>query len=260
MIGPIDHNQVPLRVENLSFGYGSTPLFSSLSFELAPKSITCLAGGNGVGKTTLFNLITGYLKIKTGKIIIQGRDLTHSAPHQISLAGVSRTFQDLRLIPSMSVKDHLRLSFHRQPSETLGRALLPQGFFRREQKRQDSAAMGLLESYNLREVANQRADSISFGQQKLLTLACCEASGGSIFLLDEPAAGIHPQYKEEIIRRLNELARGGRTILLIEHQTDLLQKLGNQFFLLREHSITRYGHYQGLAMALAEKQRLANGR
>ncbi|MFN9941294.1 MAG: AAA family ATPase, partial [bacterium] len=117
--------------------------------------------------------------------------------------------------PSMSVQDHLRLAFHRQPSETLVRALLPQGLFRKEQRKQDIAATNLLETYALTTVANQRADSISFGQQKLLTLACCEASGGSIFLLDEPAAGIHPQYQEAIIKRLDELAKGGRTILLI---------------------------------------------
>lgn len=240
---------MPLRVEELVFSYGTKPFFSSLSFELLAGTITCLVGGNGAGKTTLFNIISGYLSAQSGQIIIQGRDLTHADPYQISNAGLSRTFQDLRLIPSMSVQDNIRLACRKQPSETLARALLPQILFRQSEKQQEQKTAELLSSYQLRDVAKQRADSISFGQQKLLTLACCEATGGAIFLLDEPAAGIHREYRGAIIERIRCLAKSGQTILLIEHQTDILQALGEQFLLLRDGRVSLHQSFAKMALA-----------
>lgn len=240
---------LPLLAVDVSFGYNSKPILSSLSFKLAAGTITCLMGGNGVGKTTLFNILSGYLTSCSGKVIVHGRDCTKAAPFEICRAGISRTFQDLRLIPGMTVQDNLRLSFRKQPSESLGRALLPQILFRKESRLQDEKTRQLIDIYQLNAVAEQRADSISFGQQKLLSLACCEASGGTILLLDEPAAGIHIFYQRVITDRLQQLASAGCAILVIEHQSAILKALGQEFLLIRNGMMERYSDFESVVSA-----------
>ena len=222
-----------LAIEQLCFHFPGRTILDRTSFELRRGAITCLLGGNGSGKTTLFNLITGFLRPEAGAIRLGERKLNGSAPYRISRMGVARTFQDLRLIGKLSVRENVLLAVPHHPGEQLGRALLPQRLHRDRDAADNRKAGALLADYFLAEVADQSASEISYGQQKLLTLACCAAMDASLLLLDEPVAGISPEYRERIAERLASLKAAGKTILLIEHQPDFLERTGDAFLYLQ---------------------------
>ncbi|MCI0541829.1 MAG: ATP-binding cassette domain-containing protein [Verrucomicrobiales bacterium] len=200
-----------LRASGIRKSFGGTNVLSEIEFSLQPKAITCLLGGNGSGKTTLFNLITGFLRPDAGTIHYGDAELTHEAPFRISRLGVARTFQDLRLITKVSVRDNILLAIPEHPSERLSSALLPQFLHRDRDAADRRKADTLLSDYFLAEVADQPASEISYGQQKLLTFACCAALDASLLLLDEPVAGISPEYRERIAERLASLTVYGKT-------------------------------------------------
>ena len=252
-----------LVIEKLSFSFPGRTLLDSVSVQLRTHAVTCLLGGNGSGKTTLFNLITGFLRPDAGSIRLGETEITNRAPFRISRAGVARTFQDLRLIGKLSVRENILLALTRPPDERLGRALLPMGaraFFlssstdeKPEAGNQNepptSNADTLLAEYFLAEVADQPASEISYGQQKLLTLACCAALDASLLLLDEPVAGISPEYRERIAERLASLKAAGKTILLIEHQPDFLERTGDAFLYLQAGRLHRFDTLTALRIA-----------
>ena len=222
-----------LAIEQLCFRFPGRAILDRTSFELRPGAITCLLGGNGSGKTTLFNLITGFLRPDAGAIRLGERKLNGCAPFRISRMGVARTFQDLRLIGKLTVRENILLALPHHPGERPGRALLPQRLHRTRDAADRCKTDALLADYFLAEVADQPASEISYGQQKLLTLACCAAMDASLLLLDEPVAGISPEYRERIAERLASLKAAGRTILLIEHQPDFLERTGDAFLYLQ---------------------------
>lgn len=227
------HAQPVLFAENLSFSHPGKQILDAVGFSLYAGTITCLLGGNGAGKTTLFNLITGFLRPETGAIFLDDTTLAERPPYRISRLGVARTFQDLRLIGKLSVRGNILLALPRHPGERLGRALLPPWFHRTRDAADLHKVDTLLEEFFLSQVADQTASEISYGQQKLLTLACCTAMGAHMLLLDEPVAGISPEYRERIAERLASLKAAGKTILLIEHQPDFLELTGDTFLFLQ---------------------------
>ena len=240
---------VIFAVEQLSFHFPGRAILDRTSLELRPGAITCLLGGNGSGKTTLFNLITGFLQPDAGAIRLGERKLNGCAPFRISRMGVARTFQDLRLIGKLTVRENILLALPYHPGERLGRALLP-GHLHRERDTTDCRkADVLLADYFLAEVADQPASEISYGQQKLLTLACCAAMDASLLLLDEPVAGISPEYRERIAERLASLKAAGKTILLIEHQPDFLERTGDAFLYLQAGRLHRFDTLAALRAA-----------
>lgn len=221
-----------LKVENLSFGFPGRKIFDDISFQLQSGIITCLLGGNGSGKTTLFNVITGFLRPAAGIVRFRDVEITKCAPSRISRLGIARTFQDLRLIGKLSVRENLLLSLSTRASEGLMRALFRPEFGNGcDTTNRDKTDM-LLSEFFLADVATQPASEISYGQQKLLTLACCAALDADLILLDEPVAGISPEYRERIAERLASLKTTGKTILFIEHQHDFLERVGDHFLFL----------------------------
>lgn len=235
-----------LSVENLRFHFPGRVLLDGVSFDLPTHAVTCLLGGNGSGKTTLFNLITGFLKPDTGTIRLGERNLTRQAPFRISRMGVSRTFQDLRLITKLSVRENILLAIPNHPGERLARALLPKSLNRVRDAADSHRAETLLTDYFLTEIADQLASDISYGQQKLLTLACCAALNARLLLLDEPVAGISPEYRERITERLASLKDAGKTILLIEHQPDFLKCTGDRFLFLESGRLHEFDSFAEL--------------
>jgi branched-chain amino acid transport system ATP-binding protein len=227
------HAHPVLFAENLSFSHPGKQILDAVGFSLYAGTITCLLGGNGAGKTTLFNLITGFLRPNAGAIQLGGTTLTGRPPFRISRLGVARTFQHLRLIGKLSVRDNILLALPRHPGERLGRALLPHWFQRTRNAADLHKTDTLLEEFFLTEVAEQAASEISYGQQKLLTLACCAAMDATLLLLDEPVAGISPEFRERVAERLTNFKAEGKTILLIEHQPDFLERTGETFLFLQ---------------------------
>jgi len=236
--------QTILTIKGLSKNFPGKMILLEVDLELQSGMITCLMGGNGSGKTTLFNLITGFLTPDAGFIRLSETNLVGRKPFRISRMGVARTFQDLRLIGKLSVRQNILFALPHNLGEKLGYALFPTHFYQKREKADRCRADALLSEYFLAEVADQAASEISYGQQKLLTLACCAAMDASLLLLDEPVAGISPEYRERIAERLACLKAAGKTILLIEHQPDFLERTGDAFLYLQAG---RLHHFDTLA-------------
>ncbi|KKO11222.1 hypothetical protein LCGC14_0016980 [marine sediment metagenome] len=213
-----------LKVTGLSKSFDGVRALSDLSCDLCRGEILGLIGPNGAGKTTLFNVVTGFIAPEGGKVSLKSTDITGLAPHRLANRGIARTFQDLRLIRQLSALDNALLSFRDQPGERLGNV-----FFRarrgREHERQNrQEAIRLLEDAGIAEKADDPAEDLSYGQQKLLSLVCCLAARAEVVLLDEPVAGIAPEMKEKILGMIRDLRDNGKSVVLIEHDLDAVMQ------------------------------------
>jgi len=214
-----------LKIEHLTKSFDGVEALAGFSCTVREAEILGLIGPNGAGKTTLFNVITGFLAPDGGKAVFQGIDVVGQPAHSIARLGIARTFQDLRLIRQLSVLDNVMLSFRNQPGERLGNL-----FFRWKSTREQEAfhrkqAMSLLEETGLAEKANDPAEDLSYGQQKLLSLVCCLAAKADLLLLDEPVAGIAPEMIERILAIIRKLPTEGKSVILIEHNLDAVMEI-----------------------------------
>ncbi len=236
-----------LQLQNVTFGFfPEKQIFKDLSFELKQGKIYALMGANGAGKTTLFNLISGFHKPHSGNIIFKHQKITQTAPHQINRIGIARTFQDLRLVSKLTVKDNVLLAMQGNPTDNWLNALLPAALFKKKRQDLESQADKILSDYFLQEVRHSPAHEISFGQQKLLNLACCVANGAELLLLDEPVAGISPHNREQITLLIKRLQQQGKTLLMIEHNTDFIQAAGDKFLFLANGALSAFDTFTQL--------------
>jgi len=214
-----------LEVHALSKNFDGVRALADFSCFLRPGEILGLIGPNGAGKTTLFNVVSGFIAANSGRILFKGRDITGAPPYRITNQGISRTFQNLRLIRQISVLDNVLLSFQDQPGEKLRNVF----FNWRQSREQESAnrkeAIGLLEETGLAHKAGNPAEELSYGQQKLLSLVCCLAAKSEVLLLDEPVAGIAPEMTEKILATIHGLPLRGKSVILIEHNLDAVMQV-----------------------------------
>ena len=229
-----------LAINQLTFGFSpEKQILKELSFSLEGKEVYALMGGNGAGKTTLFNLITGFIKPQSGEILFGGKNLAHQQPYTINRQGIGRTFQDLRLITKLTVKENIILAMQHNPTDNWLHAM-PEQFYRNSNKLLAQQADDIIEEYYLSDVKNSLAGEISYGQQKLLTLACCVANGAKLLLLDEAVAGIQPEYRNKIVKLIRTLREQSKTILLIEHNTDFIADVADTIFFLHEGTLSTF--------------------
>ena len=187
---------------------------------MGKSEIVGLIGPNGAGKTTLFNVATGFLRPEQGRIAFKGHRLLDLPPYRISRAGIARTFQNLRLIRQISVLENVLLAFPNQPGERLGNVFFRWRASRTREAENRRAAMSLLADASLSEKADDPAEALSYGQQKLLSLVCCLAAGAELLLLDEPVAGIAPAMIEKILTMIRDLPKQGKSVVFIEHNLE----------------------------------------
>jgi len=224
-----------LTIKNLDKNFGSNQVLNNFSYSFKEKTIYALMGANGSGKTTLFNLISGFLPSDGGEILFKNHAIQNLKPHQISNLGLSRTFQDMRLIPSLSIYDNILLALKNKKSEQLLQAFLPQ---KEELYREEIEQ--IVAQTHLTKVQNSKAMDISYGQQKLLNLAVAMANDFDLLLLDEPVAGVQPEYRAEIL----ELIKGfNKTVIVIEHNPDFIESLTDNILFLEGGNIIAEGDY-----------------
>ncbi len=236
-----------LLLQNISFTFpGKNHLLNNVSLTFEENKIYALMGANGSGKTTLFNLLTGFIEPQSGEIIFRNENITHRAPYKINSKGIGRTFQDLRLITKLSVKENILLAMQNNPSDSWLNALLPENFHRKSNEELEKRANKIIAQFFLSDVKNSLAAEISYGQQKLLTLACCMANGAEILLLDEPVAGINPEYRNKVAQLLKQLRKERKTVLLIEHNTDFISEVADHLFFLNEGKMYSYENLEKL--------------
>ena len=198
---------------------------SGMSLRLAEGEMLGLIGPNGAGKTTLFNLIAGSLRPTSGEIWIGGREVSQENPEQRIGRGVGRTFQIPKPFPEMTVLENVLVGAQAQDGERLFANFLRFGHVRRQERLAVDKARALLEFVTLSGLEKQPAKVLSGGQRKLLELARILMADPQAILLDEPAAGVNPALLETIIERVLELNAQGKSILLIEHNMDMVSRL-----------------------------------
>ena len=216
-----------LRLEALSKSFGGLRAVSDLSFDVKAGTITSLIGGNGAGKTTAFNLITGNLAPDAGHIYFRDARVDGLPPHKVARAGIARGFQELRLFNRLSARDNIETAIPGQRGESIVRSLLGGRSLRQERDATSARSRALLKELTIEAQAGELAERLSYGQQKLLGLGRLLAAQGELLLLDEPTAGLSPAMIEDFCARMRGLTQSGKTILLIEHNVEIVMRLSD---------------------------------
>lgn len=220
--------KIVLKVEKVYKKFDGVKALDNFSLTLKRNEILGLIGPNGAGKSTLFNIITGFVKCDSGLAYFHKESILDKSPIEIARLGISRIFQRLRLVYQMSVLENVMLSFRNQPGENVLSIFFRKDKVFNKEKELRKKAIGLLEFAGLTENSYELAINLSYGQQKLLSLICCIASAGELFLLDEPVAGINPGMITKILSIISELSNNGKSIILIDHNIDAVTKVCNR--------------------------------
>ena len=215
-----------LVIDHVSRNFGGLVAVSDFSLRLNPGELIGLIGPNGAGKTTAFNLITGVYKPSSGAIYMAGKRIDGSPPAKINRAGIARTFQNIRLFQNLSVLDNVIVGFNRPSAEGLVTTVLRTPGFSRERARAEGDGMELLRTLGLADKAHFVAKNLPYGDQRRLEIARALATGPKVLLLDEPAAGMNPQEKSDLMNLIRFIRdRFGVGILIIEHDMKLVMSV-----------------------------------
>src|SRR5215468_2494575 len=221
-----------LEAVGVSKRFGGMTAVDQVSLAVEHGEIAGLIGPNGAGKTTMFNLLAGSLRPNGGEIRLEGRSIAAAPAHRRLGLGLGRTFQIPRPFPDMTVLENLLLAAPAQAGERILPNWLAPARVAREERRNREKAMALLEFVELARLAREPARTLSGGQRKLLELARVLMADPRIILLDEPAAGVNPTLLETIVARIQDINRRGVTLLIIEHNMELIARLCSRVFVM----------------------------
>lgn len=217
---------VLLRLEQLLMQFGGLTAVNNFSLTLRDGELIGLIGPNGAGKTTVFNMITGVLTPTAGRVSWRGANITRLAAQQIAARGIARTFQNIRLFSDMTVIENVLVSFHYDLEAHFWEAMLGLPRYRREEARIREEAVAYLDDLGLAYLAEEKAGSLPYGQQRRLEIARALAMRPGLLLLDEPAAGMNPQETMELADLLQDLRKKyALTIFLIEHDMKFVMRV-----------------------------------
>lgn len=206
-----------LAVESVTKSFGGIRALDNCSLTVGDGSITALIGPNGSGKTTLFNVITGYVRRDSGQVLMHGRRLDGTSPGRIFAAGVARTFQLPRVFPRLTLEENMRLVASSQPAAK-----------RHAAGQSPTGNEDLLEFVGLAGHSRAAAGTLSYGQRKLLELACILSTRPKIILLDEPAGGVNPSLLLLLADRIRAIRAAGTTVLVVEHDMEFVMSVSDQ--------------------------------
>jgi branched-chain amino acid transport system ATP-binding protein len=227
-------NDTLLRLDALSKSFGGLQAVNNLSFGVKAGTITSLIGGNGAGKTTAFNLVTGNLAPDAGHIYFRDARVDGLPPHKVARAGIARGFQELRLFNRLSARDNIEAAVPNQRGESIIRSLIGGSGLKQERKATEARSDALLRDLTIESQADALAERLSYGQQKLLSLGRLLAAEGELLLLDEPTSGLSPSMVEDFCSRMRALTQAGKTILLIEHNVEIVMRLSDWIIVMHQ--------------------------
>ncbi len=229
-----------LQCLKLTRSFGGLMAVDDVTAVFSPNRVNALVGANGAGKTTLFNLLAGALKPETGEVLYRGRSLQRLPAWRIARLGIGRLFQDVRIFPRLTALENTMVACPAQAGEAWWRSILRFGVASQERANR-AAALEWLDFVGLRDQASVRAEQLSFGQQKLLAFARLMASQAQVLLLDEPTAGVNPELVAKIMALVRELADAGKTVVVIEHNLDVVEQLADWVYVMHEGRLTGEG-------------------
>jgi neutral amino acid transport system ATP-binding protein len=222
-----------LEVEGLSKRFGGVTAVDACSLSLQPGSITGLIGPNGSGKTTVFNLITGFISRDAGDVRFNSQSIAGLGPDRIYGLGIARTFQLARVFPRLTALENMLVPVRRAGI----RGLFSRGQWNDEKAR----AMEMLTFMDISHVASALSGSLSYGQRKLLELAAVMMARPQLVLLDEPAGGVNPALLDRIAEHIRQLNAQGVTFLLVEHNMPFVMRLCQDVIVLQRGRVIASG-------------------
>jgi neutral amino acid transport system ATP-binding protein len=215
-----------LKIDNLSKRFGGVVAVDDCSLAVAPGSITGLIGPNGSGKTTVFNLVTGFIPKDTGSVSFNSKSIDGLGPDRIYGLGIGRTFQLARIFPRLTALENMLVPVRRKGLRAL--------FSSAERGEEKARAIEMLEFLEIAHVAGTLGGALSYGQRKLLELGAVMMAEPQLVLLDEPAGGVNPALLERIGDRIRRLNERGITFLLVEHNMSFVMNLCTEVVVLHQ--------------------------
>ena len=229
-------NHPVLKVTDLKKAYGAIQAVGGVSFEVRPGEIFGVIGPNGSGKTTLFNSMLGQITPDTGKIELNGEDVTQLGPLELNRRGVGRTFQTLQVFGKMTVRDNLIVAAQEHQGTMFSRMFAP------SDSNLGDKADALIDQFHIKHVADKKAGELSYGQQKLVDIAMAFMSEPDLVLLDEPCAGVNPALVggiSTLLKELNQTRKG--SFVVIEHNMDFVMDLCHRIMVMVEGHVMAIG-------------------
>ena len=222
-----------LEIQDCTKQFGGLVAVNKFALSLEVGELVGLIGPNGAGKTTAFNLLTGVYAPTSGTIAFDGKSIAGHRPYQIAAAGIARTFQNIRLFPAMTVLDNVRTASHMHYAPSLWGAIWRGSGFAEAERVALTEANDLLDRFGLGKLAGEFAKNLAYGEQRRLEIARALATRPKLLLLDEPAAGMNPQEKNDLMRQIESLRDDfGLTILLIEHDMKVVMGICRRILVL----------------------------
>jgi branched-chain amino acid transport system ATP-binding protein len=213
--------------------FGGLTAVSNLQIAIGPRDLLGMIGPNGAGKTTAFNMITGVYRPTSGSVIFDGRNIVGLKPFEIAALGIARTFQNIRLFPSLTVFENIQVSLVKSLRHGFSHSILQAGSFHDEERAIRTAIMELLGIFNLTHVQDEPATSLPYGDQRRTEIVRALATKPKLLLLDEPAAGMNATEKVELMRLIRLVKeRFDIAILLIEHDMKVVMGICEQIVVL----------------------------
>ena len=221
-----------LEIDNVRKTFGGIVALDQLNLSVSEGTVTSIIGPNGAGKTTVFNLITGHLAPTSGMLRYREKTLNHRKPHVIASMGISRTFQNVQIFPTMSVLENVMVGRHlRSRAGLIVSGLLPP-FFRPEEKRIEADARQWLNFVDLSDCADKPAGSLPLGNQRKLEVARALAAEPELILLDEPASGLNSRETLAMGDLIKKIRQHRITVMLVEHDMELVMDISDHVAVL----------------------------
>lgn len=219
-----------LKVEGLKRHFGGFVAVSDVSFELNEGEILGMVGPNGAGKSTVFNLVSGFIPPTAGRVYFRGRDITGIKFEEVARIGIVRSFQLNKLFRGLTIEENIRIGCHMHEPGGLRNLLL--GLARADRAAFDARVESIIDRVGLHELRTQRADELSYGDQKLLGIALVLGSDPSLLLLDEPFAGMNQTETQRCADLVRRIAREGRTVFIVDHNMRAIMGICNRVLVL----------------------------
>ena len=231
-----------LDVKNLGISFGGLRAVDSFDLSIQKEQLYGLIGPNGAGKTTVFNLLTGVYKPDTGKVILDGTDITGKKIIEINRDGIARTFQNIRLFKELTVLENVKVGLHNHHSYSTIEGILRLPRYRKVEREMDEKGMELLKVFGLENEAQVKASNLPYGKQRKLEIARALATDPRLLLLDGPAAGMNPNETGELMDTIRFVRdEFHMTILLIEHDMKLVSGICEELTVLNFGQILAQG-------------------
>ena len=221
-----------LDLRDIMMQFGGVTALKSISYGVPPGIVQAVIGPNGAGKTTLFHCISGLLRPTAGQVVFDGEEISGRSPHAIAELGISRTFQHVALFKSMSVLDNVRVGRHPRTHSGFWATGLRFPGMRREERGIAEEARAYLDFVGLSDMAHLDAGTLPLGSQKMLEIARALATEPRLILLDEPAGGLNMRETEELGGLIRRICDNGTTVLLVEHDMNLVMDISDRILVL----------------------------